>query len=153
MNGKSCFFIGHREATYDIMPALEKAIEKHITEYGVTEFIVGYYGGFDCLAAKAVIVAKQTHPEVTLSLLLPYHPAERPIEKPKGFDSTYYPPGMEKVPRRLAIIKANQFVVDHIDYLIAYTWHPGSNARELVKYAKRRESRGLIVITLLDRPK
>lgn len=40
MQCKSCFFIGHREAGPEILPALEDAIEKHISEYGVTEFIV-----------------------------------------------------------------------------------------------------------------
>ena len=149
MIGKSCFFIGHREASQEIVPALEEAIEKHIVDYGVTEFIVGNYGGFDHLAANAVIRAKQCHPQITLSLLLPYHPAERPIEKPEGFDNTYYPEGMEKVPRKLAIVRANRYVVDHVDYLIAYAWHPASNARELVEYAQRREKQGKIVVTLL----
>ena len=149
MIGKSCFFIGHREASQDIIPALEEAIEKHIVEYGVTEFIVGNYGGFDHLAANAVIRAKQRHPQITLSLLLPYHPAERPIEKPEGFDNTYYPEGMEKVPRRLAIVRANRYVLNHVDYLIAYAWHPASNAREIVEYAQRREERGQIAVTLL----
>ena len=102
MNNQSCFFIGHREASTEILPALESAIEQHISEYGVTEFIVGGYGGFDRLAASAVIRAKRQHPQIALVLLLPYHPAERPIEKPKGFDSTYYPPDMEKVPRQSA---------------------------------------------------
>lgn len=83
MNNKSCFFIGHREASTEILPALESAIEQHISEYGVTEFIVGGYGGFDRLAASAVIRAKRQHPQITLVLLLPYHPAERPIENRK----------------------------------------------------------------------
>lgn len=149
MNNKSCFFIGHREASTEILPALESAIEQHISEYGVTEFIVGGYGGFDRLAASTVIRAKRQHPQITLVLLLPYHPAERPIEKPKGFDSTYYPPDMEKVPRRLAIVRANRYVVDHVDYLIAYAWHSASNARELAEYAQKRERKGLITVTML----
>ena len=149
MIGKSCFFIGHREASQDIVPAIEEAIEKHILEYGVTEFIVGNYGGFDHLAASAVIHAKQRYPQITLALLLPYHPAERPVEKPDGFDNTYYPEGMEKVPRKLAIVRANRYVVDHVDYLIAYAWHPASNARELVEYAQRREERGHNKTTVL----
>ena len=149
MNNKSCFFIGHREASTEILPALESAIEQHISEYGVTEFIVGGYGGFYRLAASAVIRAKRQHPQITLVLLLPYHPAERPIEKPKGFDSTYYPPDMEKVPRRLAIVRANRYVVDHVDYLIAYAWHSASNARELAEYAQKRERKGLITVTML----
>ncbi len=151
MPDKSCFFIGHREAMAELLPALNRTIEKHILEYSVTEFIVGNYGGFDHLAASAVIEAKQHHPEITLTLLIPYHPAERPIHAPAGFDGIFYPPGMEKVPRRYAIVKANQYMVDHVDYLIAYAWHPASNARELLEYAKKREVEGNITVTTLEK--
>ena len=44
-------------------------------------------------------------------------------------------PGMETVPKRAAIVRANRYMVNHSDYLIAYAWHPASNARELVEYA------------------
>ena len=150
---KSCFFIGHREASAEILPALRDAVEHHIVEFGVTEFIVGHYGGFDRMAARVVIDAKAQHPEITLSMLIPYHPAERPMELPQGFDNTFYPPGMEKVPRKLAIVRANRYMVDHVDYLIAYAWHPASNARDLVEYAKKRELRNLISVTVLPRSK
>ena len=136
---KSCFFIGHRETSDDVLPELMDAVAHHIVDYGVTEFIVGNYGGFDRMAAKAVIAAKAVHPEIILLLLLPYHPAERPIETPLGFDGTFYPPGMESVPRRYAITRANRYMVNHVDYLIAYAWHPGSNARSLTDYALKRE--------------
>ncbi|MGI6126027.1 MAG: hypothetical protein ACOYEF_03595 [Planifilum sp.] len=149
MSQKSCFFIGHRETPEEIYPVLCAAVEEHIVRYGVTEFIVGRYGCFDGLAAKAVKTAKQTHPEVGLTLLLPYHPAERPIPVPDGFDSTYYPPGMENVPRKVAIVRANRYMVDHTDFLIAYAWHPVSNARDLLEYARKREGKGLIQVTAL----
>lgn len=136
--GKSCSFIGHREASEELVPFLQDAVETHISVYHVTEFIVGGYGGFDRLAAKAVIAAKSVHPEITLTLLLPYHPAERPIKKPDGFDGTYYPPGMERVPRRFASLRANRYVVDQVDYLIAYVQHPGSNAYKLLMYAQKK---------------
>lgn len=138
MNRRSCFFIGHREANEEIYANLQAVVEQHIVEYGVTEFIVGHYGGFDRLAAKAVVEAKIAHPEITLTLLLPYHPEECHTAVPEGFDGTYYPPGMERIPRRIAIVRANQYMVDHVDYLIAYAWHPASNARELVEYAYKR---------------
>lgn len=35
MNGKTCFFIGRRDTTDDVLPALRAAIEQHITEYSV----------------------------------------------------------------------------------------------------------------------
>lgn len=149
MGGKSCFFIGHRETSEEIYPALYAAVEQHILEYGVTEFIVGHYGGFDRLAASAVKEAKRFYPEVKLVLLLPYHPAERPISTPDGFDGTFYPPGMESVPRKIAIVRVNRYVVDHVDYLITYAWHPASKARELVEYAKRRVKKGALFITVI----
>lgn len=149
MSRKSCFFIGHREAPEEIYPSLYAAVEAHIIRYGVTEFIVGRYGCFDRLAAKAVKTAKQNHPEVELTLLLPYHPAERPIPVPDGFDSTYYPPGMESVPRKVAIVRANRYVVNHTNFLIAYAWHPASNAKDPLEYARKREGKGLIQVTAL----
>ena len=145
----SCFFIGHREAPDALIDKLSAEVERHITEYGVTDFVVGRYGRFDALAAKCVKVAKKRHPEVTLTLLLPYHPYDRPTPTPPGFDGTFYPPGMETVPKRAAIVRANQYVVDNSDYLIAYVRHSVSNAWDLVEYAKRSKKQGRIKITLL----
>ena len=150
MKIKSCFLVGHRQTPPEIFPALQQTIENLITNLSVTEFIVGGYGEFDRLAAKAVMTAKENHPQITLSLLLSYHPAERPIKKPDGFDTTFFPSGMENVPRRLAIVKANRYVVDHVDFLVAYVWQPGSNTQKLIEYAKKREKRGLLTIFTID---
>ena len=102
----TCFFIGHREAPETLMGELTAEVERLIIEYGVTDFVVGRYGRFDTLAAKCVKAAKKRRPEVTLTLLLPYHPYDRPTPTPPGFDGTFYPPGMETVPKRAAIIAA-----------------------------------------------
>lgn len=151
MNGKSCFFIGHRDTPAEIYPALYAAIEDHIVSYGVREFVVGHYGSFDRLAASAVKAAKRIYPDVKLTLLLPYHPAEKSIPTPAGFDGTFYPPEMESVPRRVAIVRANRYMVDHVEYLIAYAWHPASNAWELVEYAKKREKKSSLIVTTIGR--
>lgn len=135
--GKRCFFIGHRDTPDEIYPALQQAVQQHIAECGVTEFLVGHYGRFDHLAAKAVIAAKQQYPDTTLTMLIPYHPAEQAISLPAGFDQTLYPPDIENVPRKFAIIQANHYAVTHSDYLIAYVCHPASNARNLVEYAEK----------------
>ncbi len=107
----TCFFIGHREAPDSLFPLLAAEVERHITEYGVTDFVVGRYGRFDGMAARSVMEAKKRHPEVTLTLLLPYHPHDRPVPTPPGFDGTFYPPGMEAVPKRAAIVRANRYMV------------------------------------------
>ena len=72
-----------------MLPRLESVIERLITEENVRYFYVGGYGRFDQIAATAVKHAKKKYPEITLMLVLPYHPAERPIEKPPGYDGTY----------------------------------------------------------------
>lgn len=145
----TCFFIGHREAPDSLLDQLSTEIERHITENQVTDFVVGGYSRFDSLAAKAVKAAKVHHPEVTLTLLLSYHPYDRPIPKPDGYDGTFYPPGMETVPRRVAIVRANHYMIENSEYLITYVWHPASNARELLEYAQRREKKNLTRITNL----
>ena len=68
-------------------------------------------------------------------LLLHYHPGERPVKLPDGFDGSLYPPNMEKVPKRLAIVQANHYAVDTSGHLIAYAWKPGGNIRKIVEYA------------------
>ncbi len=74
------------------MPTLSAKVERHIIEYGATDFVVGMYRHFDGMAAHSVKAAKKRHPEVTLNLLLPYHPYDRPIPTPPGFDGTFFPP-------------------------------------------------------------
>ena len=130
-----------------MLPRLESEIERLIRSEKVRYFYVGGYGGFDHVAATAVKRAKQKHPDISLMLVLPYHPAERPIEKPPGYDGTYYPEGLEKTPRPLAIVKANQFMVNSCEWLVCYVRHGASNSRNLLEYAQRREKKGLICIT------
>ena len=146
MEGKSCFFIGHREADERLLPRLELVIDRLIWEENVRYFYVGGYGGFDRLAAAAVRRMKQKYPDITLMLVLPYHPAERPTETPDGFDGTYHPEGVERTPRRYAIVRANHIMVDSSDWLICYVNHGASNSRKLLEYAGRREKKGFVRI-------
>ena len=143
---KSCFFIGHREADERLLPLLSETIERLITEEGVLFFYVGRYGGFDRIAGTAVKQAKKQHPDIVLKLVLPYHPAERPIEAPDGFDGTFYPEGLENVPKRYLIVRSNRILIDTSDWLIAYVRHGASNSRNLLEYAQRRQKKGWLKI-------
>ena len=133
-----CFFVGHSDAAPSVYPVLLRAVEKHIEEYNVTEFIVGHYGNFDSLAARAVAEAKRKYSGITLTMLLPYYPSQNNFLPPAGFDGSWYPSELETVPSRVAIIRANQCAIDNSNYLIAYVRHPGSNARKLLEYATGR---------------
>ena len=143
---KSCFFIGHREADERLLPRLKLTIERLITEENVRFFYVGEYGGFDRIAAAAVKYAKQKYPDITLMLVLPYHPAERAVPKLDGFDGTYHPEGLVNTPRRYAIVRTNRIMVDTCEWLVCYVRHGASNSRNLLEYAQRRANKGLIRI-------
>ena len=79
-------------------------------------------------------------------LALPYHPAERAVPTSDGFDGTYHPEGLENTPRRYAIVRANQIMVNTCDWLVCYVRHGVSNSRNLLEYAQRREAKGLMQI-------
>ena len=143
MKTTTCFFIGHRDAPEDLRPLLSDAVERHIMQYGVTEFIVGHYGRFDAMASSAVRAAKQQYPEISLVLLLPYYPF--PYET-DGFDVTFYPPDMESVPKPFAIVRANEYVIRTADYLICYDRGQIGKTRDFVELARQRERKGLIHI-------
>ena len=146
MRMPSCFFIGHREASALILPYIKRAIEELIRQEKVRDFYVGGYGNFDRLSGEAVLQLKKQFPAIRLYRVLPYHPANRRIEIPNGFDGTFYPDGMEYVPRRYTISRANRTMIDQSAFLIAYVWHPASNAGKLLDYARIREKKGLIRI-------
>ena len=146
MNGKTCFFIGSRHTPSRIQPQLAEAVDKHIIEYGVTSFTVGHYGSFDSLVIGVLNEAKKQYSHIKLYLLAPYA-LNQNREAPEGFDGTFYPEGLEKVPMRYAIVQANRYIVQNSNYLISY---PGmGNSRKIVEYAQGREKKGLIKVTLL----
>ena len=133
----SCFFIGHRETPDRVYPTLLETIERHITEYGVSEFVVGQYGNFDRLVIRALSQAKRAHPDITLMLMTPYYPVNRNVDLPEAFDALFYPPDLETVPKRLAIVRANRYMVERSDFLIAYVpencWSMPGQEREREK--------------------
>lgn len=145
----SCFMFGHREAPEALRGPLLQAVEHHITDCGVTEFIVGHYGDFDRMAAQAVFLAKVRHPAVRLTLLLPYYPGPDLSRSAVRFDGSYFPPGMELVPKRFAIPRANRYMLGCCGRVIAFVRGPG-NARELLDHARALEKKGLLQITLLE---
>lgn len=134
--GKICAFFGHREVWSDISEPLEKAVRIAIAE-GATDFWVGGYGTFDDIAAGSVRRLKKDFPEITLHLILAYLPAEKdPFSD--TYDSTIYPEGLELAPKRFAISKRNQWIVNNCDMVIAYVRNTYGGAHTAVQSAKRK---------------
>ena len=139
MDNKVCFMFGHATTPYSALPLIETAAERHYLEYGIRTFIVGNRGNFDNYAATANSRLKKRYKDISLLLLLAYHPVERPVFLTDGFDNSYYPP-LENVPRPFTIVRANQYMVNKADSIICYVKHPG-NTRNLIEYAQRRQKK------------
>ena len=141
---KSCFMFGHGDAPESIMPRIQAAIEAQYRDNGVTVFYVGNRGSFDRMASAAVKQVKRRFPEISLILVLAYHPGERSVDLGEGFDGSYYPP-LESVPKRYAIVRANQHMIDTADSVICYVNHVG-NTRKLLEYAMRKHRKEGVII-------
>lgn len=142
----SCFLSGHRDAPSSVQPALDKLVEELICLHGVTFFYVGCYGNFDTMAVSAVQKALSRRPEVLAFLVIPYHPSERQYALPDFFEDTFYPEGMESVPRRYAIPRANRIVLDESDVFVTYALREGGNTAKLLRHARTLEKRGWIKV-------
>lgn len=144
---RTCSFFGHSNAPLTVYPALATAIERHITEYGVNEFLVGQYGNFDSMAKRAVAAAKERHPEIKLDVMVPYLPEpSRQAALDRDVDHIIYPEGLETVPRKFAISRLNQIMVRDSDYAIAYVTHTWGGAYNTMKAAQKLEREGKLTI-------
>ena len=63
----------------------------------------------------------------------------------KIFDDTIYP-DLEKIPRRFAIVKRNEWMIKNSNFLIAYVDHSWGGASKTLEYAKRKKHISIINI-------
>lgn len=140
----TCFLFGHRDAPLALQEQLNETVDYLIRKCHATEFFVGYHGNFDHMATHAIQKAKATRPEIYAYRLIAYHPAEQNIPIPDYFDGTFYPLELVNVPRRFAIQKANQIILDKSDFVVTYVCRDGGNAAALLRKAKRMEKKGWV---------
>ena len=128
-------FCGHGNETYsdEIRKRLSDTIEELILQ-GADEFLLGGYGSFDLMAAYTVRSFKAKYPHIKSVLVVPY--IDRSFDK-ELYDYSEYPP-LESVPKRLAILKRNEYMVNRSDIVIAYISHNWGGAAKTFDYAVRR---------------
>ncbi len=102
---------------------------------GAQEFWLGGYGAFDLLAAKVVKQLKKKYPHIRSVLVLAYLHQRYEEEL---YDETEYPP-LEKVPKSLAIIKRNEYMVKQSDAIVSYVIYSFGGAAQTVQFALRNQ--------------
>lgn len=131
-------FCGHSDCIADtVMKQWLRDTIISLIDQGAQKFYLGGYGGFDCAAANAVWDVKNTYPQVQSVLVLPY--LDRKVNS-GIYDYTTYPP-LESVPRRFAISRRNEWMMDAADVVVAYVTHDWGGAASTLAYAIRKKRR------------
>lgn len=154
MTGRMCCFSGHREIPYSDREALERLLDRHIdniAQCSAKTFICGGALGFDTLAARAVIRARERDGDIRLALAIPYRGVEKRWPEPerRSFedilaraDSVHY---IAEEYDRDCMLRRNRYMVERSDICICYmTRHTGGTAYTVAQALKK----GIEVINL-----
>ena len=143
---KTCCFFGHREVTHNIREELKATIDKLITEDNVTEFYVGHQGQFDGMVYSVLKELKAKYPQIRYIVVLAYMPDEH-IKEMYGED-TLFPDGLESVPRKYAISKRNDWMIQQSGIAVCYVYKITGGA---AKFRERGIKKKLEVIDIFKK--
>lgn len=134
---KSCTFFGHRDCPETIKPKIHAAVVDLIENHGVTMFYVGNQGNFDHMVRSVLKEVTTAYPEVGYAVVLAYMPSDKSPNFLEDFSDTMLPEGIEKVPKRYAILWRNKWMVTHADYVMTYITHSYGGAAKFQELAKK----------------
>lgn len=142
----ACTFFGHRDLYGIDEHKLMKAIEGLVFR-GCTEFYVGNQGSFDETVLYALRRMKVLYPQISYTVVLAYLPSsgEEKVLYQKG--ETMLPDGIERVPKRFAIVYRNRYMIDKSDYVISAVRRSFGGASRFTELSRKR---GREVINLLE---
>jgi len=131
-------FCGHRNIAgeVDIADFLKEKLQALITD-GADKFLLGGYGAFDQLAAHVLKELKTAFPTIKITLVIPY--LDRDFNHELYDGSVYLP--LEDVPKRFAISKRNEWMVDQSDVVVSYVKYDWGGAYTTLEYAKRKRKK------------
>lgn len=134
-------FCGHgdyRKNAEDEQKILE-ILEREVGD-NECEFFLGNYGLFDSFACSCATKFKATHPNARLIFVTPYMDEKYIKSKTElnhNFDQIVYPP-LENVPKKFAISRRNEWVVDSADVVIACVSYSFGGAYKTYSRAKKK---------------
>ena len=107
---------------------------EEITRGQRVDFYLGGYGAFDAFARKCAQIYKEKHLNARLFLVVPY--LDGRLEGENRYDEILYP-ALERVPKKYAIIKRNEWMVRQADYVVAYVKTHYGGAYKALFYAHK----------------
>ena len=137
-------FCGHSNClfSYDVKEQLKNILIDEINKNPTCKFYLGGYGDFDGLCLRMLKDLKTDFPEIELIFITPYLDKNySKLEFAKNhYDGVIFPP-LESVPRKFALLKRNEWMVEQADLVIAYVKYSWGGAAKALEYAKRKKKR------------
>ena len=135
-------FCGHSNCLFsdEEKEKLKQLLIKEIRKNPTCKFYLGGYGDFDSLCLLTLRELKTDFPDIELLFITPYLDKNySKLELAKYYyDDVIFPP-IENVPRKFAILKRNEWMVDSADLVIAYVKYSWGGAAKTLKYAQRKK--------------
>ena len=135
-------FCGHSNYLFsdEEKEKLKQLLIKEIRKNPTCKFYLGGYGDFDSLCLRTLRELKKEFQDIELIFITPYlDKSYSKLEFAKyHYDNVIFPP-LESVPRKFAILKRNEWMVDEADLVIAYVMYSWGGAAKTLEYAKRKK--------------
>ena len=137
-------FCGHSNFSFSdtTKNELKNLLIEKIRKNPTCKFYLGGYGDFDSLCLRTLRELKKEFQDIELIFITPYIDKNySKLEFAKyHYDDVIFPP-LESVPRKFAILKRNEWMVDEADLVIAYVMYSWGGAAKTLEYAKRKKKR------------
>ncbi len=151
---KTCCFCGHGKyfKESDIRDKFDKVIHELLAD-GYFTFYNGAYGGFDSFALRRIATLKTDYPQIENYVVSPYlneSYLSRFEYTVKEDTAKILYPFEDRVMPRFAILKRNEWMVDHSDIVVSYINYSWGGARKMYDYAKRKGKRIINLGTLVE---
>ena len=135
-------FCGHSNCLFsdEEKEKLKQFLINEIIKNPTCKFYLGGYGDFDSLCLRTLRELKTNFPDIELLFITPYLDKNySKLELAKYYyDDVIFPP-IENVPRKFAILKRNEWMVDSAELVIAYVKYSWGGAAKTLEYAKRKK--------------
>ena len=137
-------FCGHSDFLFsdDVKQQLKNILVSEIIKNPTCRFYLGGYGDFDSLCLRTLRELKKEFQDIELIFITPYIDKNySKLEFSKyHYDDVIFPP-LESVPRKFAILKRNEWMIEEADLVIAYVMYSWGGATKTLEYAKRKKKR------------
>ena len=134
MKEQSCTFFGHRDCPDEVKGRLRKAVEAMIAQ-GVTHFYVGKEGRFDAAVRMVLRDIQKKYPHIRYEIVLAYLPQG---EQSQTDTNTLFPEKLATVPRRFAISRRNEWMLQQSEFVVTYVTYSWGNAARWEQQARKQ---------------